>query len=135
MKSLKSAPDLIVLTEVNPKHSKYQRQVSEFQIQDYCALTSGFEEKGHRGILIYYRDSISILEQRMSSSFEEKLCVKLIIQKKILNILSIYRSPNSLSNNDDKFINMLEEFTLLRGDHLLLGDFNFPNIHWEQGNC
>lgn len=62
-KSLHKLPDIISLFEVNPKMTRYQHQISEFQIQGFQLLHAGFDIKGHRGIFIYCSEKLHITEQ------------------------------------------------------------------------
>ena len=51
--------------------------------------------------------------------------------KTSLHILCLYRSPNSSFENN-KLLNQLIRNTFLTGGKLLiLGDFNFPTINWN----
>ena len=128
-------PDLILLNEVNPKNSRFPQSISEYQLKGWQTLSSGFQEEGCRGLLLYYKESLSVIEINMKTLFQEKLCIRFLASRDFLNILLVYRSPNSLTENNELFINMLEEFMLLKGEHLLLGDFNFPEINWLTSSC
>jgi hypothetical protein len=39
-----------------------------------------------------------------------------------------YRSPDCSANGDKEFIEVIRKFT--RGDCVVMGDFNFPEIDW-----
>ena len=42
--------------------------------------------------------------------------------------------PNSSNMNNDKLLNLIEQVTEGNSSHiLLLGDFNYRNIDWQQG--
>ena len=42
----------------------------------------------------------------------------------------VYRSPNSSKQNDDALCNWVRG---MKGNRLILGDFNLPGIEWEVG--
>ena len=127
--------DLIFLNETNPKHSKSIHLLSEYQIHGRQILSCGFQKEGYRGIMLFYKESLLISEIVLETAFLEKLCVKVVTSYGLLNILMIYRSPNSSSENNDRLMRLLEEFFCLEGDHLLMGDFNFPDIDWLMTSC
>ena len=135
LKTLKEMPGIILLCEVNPKHMCQSYCASEFQIDGYQVLTSSFGMNGSRGLLVYYCDSLSISEFSLPSSFQEYLSFKLVAQGRIINFLLIYRSPTSTSANNELFIQLLWEFISVSGDHIIVGDFNFPEINWLSFSC
>lgn len=131
--SAKKVPDLIILVEVNPKHVKNMHAISEYQLSGYYVLGSGFGLNGYRGILLYYKDDISISELDLSSSFAERLAVKLTFQ--LMNVLIVYRSPNSSLENDEQLLHLLNEFSQPGAGFLIIGDFNLPDIDWDLTFC
>ena len=44
----------------------------------------------------------------------------------------VYRSPNSTKENDGK---LCEWMRMLKGQYLVIGDFNFPGVVWGEGKC
>ena len=56
-------------------------------------------------------------------------------REKIL-VGSIYRSGNDPAENDNLLLEKINEAGELAGDNriLILGDFNMPNINWEEGD-
>ncbi len=51
-------------------------------------------------------------------------------------ILAIYRSPNSTKDNNDSLTNLMRELNQCGYSHILaLGDFNFPEIKWNNGGA
>ena len=44
----------------------------------------------------------------------------------------MYRSPNSRIDNNDPLNQTIEDVRKLKGERLLLGHFNYPNINWEK---
>ena len=135
LKSMREAPDIIVLLETNPKYFTKMFCVSEFQIGGYQVITKGFANRSYRGIMLYYKEEHHISEVTLVTSFEEFLCIELALGNKLINLLAVYRSPHSSAVNNCLLISLLEEVILLRGDHVFLGDFNFPDINWSTHSC
>ena len=51
--------------------------------------------------------------------------------KTSLHILHLHRSPNSSSENNKLLTQLILNTSLIGGKLLILGDFNFPTIHWD----
>ena len=75
LKSMREAPDIIVLLETNPKYFTKMFCVSEFQIGGYQVITKGFANRSYRGIMLYYKEEHHISEVTLVTSFEEFLCI------------------------------------------------------------
>ena len=100
-------PDIIVITETWPKHSRYTGEEFEYKLKGYDL---------HRTALDAERD----------------ICIPLHQGDKLI-LCAIYRSPNSEDINNDKMYELLEEIQSIRSSHkLILGDFNFPGIYWSE---
>ncbi|ESO11765.1 hypothetical protein HELRODRAFT_166802 [Helobdella robusta] len=128
--SCRSAPKLIFLNEVNPKYYKIPPSLSEFQLNGYQVISKGFAVKDSRGLLVYFCNDLPIAELILSSSFHEYICVQLSLKLIKLKVLSLYRSPGSSDLNNILLLQLLDEFLKLPGFHLILGDFNLPDINW-----
>ena len=50
----------------------------------------------------------------------------------ILCIICVYRSPNSTIDNNDLLNQTIQEVSKLKGELLVVGDFNYPSISWEK---
>ena len=51
--------------------------------------------------------------------------------KTSLHILCLYSSPNSSSENNKVLGKLILNTSLIGGKLLILGDFNFPTINWD----
>ena len=49
-----------------------------------------------------------------------------------IRLHTVYRSPNSVEENDEKLCKWIRE---MRGTNVLIGDFNLPDIAWEDGRA
>ena len=76
--------------------------------------------KSSRMIEFYHNDT----------SFNQVVSVKIKNGCEDLILSVIYRSPNSSRVNDEALCNWMNG---LSGTNLLIGDFNYPDIDWENG--
>lgn len=112
-------------------------QESELQIEGYDIFTNIQEAK--RGVLIYTKSSLAASPSPMSDlcNFDEHCWCEIKLEgKDRLLIGCIYRSPNSNEENNSKLIQDLTKICSKSNSHVLIcGDFNYPNINWENGKC
>ena len=45
-----------------------------------------------------------------------------------LNIIAVYRSPNSREVNNSQLCNLIDN---VKSNTVLIGDFNYPKIDWD----
>ena len=129
-------PHIIGITEVKPKNKLCQVGAAEYsldEVGDYTQFTSIDPDKG-RGMIMYVRNDLSAKPIKLQTPFEENLFVEVKLNaNENLTVGLIYRSP---SNNDDTHQQQLREIILeassFKTNHMLLmGDFNYPHINWE----
>ncbi len=86
-----------------------------------------------RGICLYVHKSLTAVECSMSSAFEESVFATVHLpEDKRLLVGCVYRSPNTTQDNNIELGKLLQEVGGHSASHkLLLGDFNFPDIEWE----
>ena len=142
-------PHLVAVTEVVPKHSKLSTNGSELQIEGYTAWHNLDEIKGTespkaRGIVIYTQHGLDVhVEKVGTETMQEALFISIKLHKSKDSFLvgTMYRSPNSTSDNNDNLLKIIKSLgPVSKYSHiLLLGDYNFKNIDWESGlvsgNC
>ena len=64
-------------------------------------------------------------------SFFHACCKIEMSDKTSLHILCLYSSPNSSSENNKVLGKLILNTSLIGGKLLILGDFNFPTINWD----
>ena len=127
-------PDIICITESLPKNPLLAIQESELQLTGYNCHSNINEPSCHRGVVIYTKKilnavSINIMK---NNSVKEHVCCKMVLQDNFqLHVICIYRSPNSTDENNDKINNLIDVATNLKGDILIMGDFNYPKLNWQ----
>ena len=70
-----------------------------------------------------------------ASDFESAIFCDIKLNDKDNLLVGVcYRSPNSTAENNNKFFDMLNQLEKVSYSHtLLIGDFNFPEINWING--
>ncbi|KAK7108399.1 hypothetical protein V1264_016145 [Littorina saxatilis] len=126
-------PDVIAITEVKPKRSRYDVQECEIAVEGF-ELFHNMEKEG-RGIALYVKTSMKpALCEHLNSDFQEAIFVECQPESgDVLRIGLVYRSPNSSLDNATKLNELLMKAVEDKPEHLLiLGDFNYPQIDWNQ---
>ena len=120
-------PDIIGLTEVNPKSATWELTPSELEVNGYAL----FCNLNGRGSALYVKDGL----QAVSLSVSCKSSVWCTIQLKGRDTLLaavVYRSPGSTAPENESFIEQFETVMKERYSHIvIMGDFNYPEIDWE----
>ena len=125
-------PKIIIITEVNNKHTNTPPEKCFFNIPDFQMFEKNLTI-GHRGILIYIHNTIKdVIEVSASSNFEEYLLLSIQINKTERFVLCcIYRSDSGSDDNNNQLNELIKEITNLKSSHLLItGDFNYRDINW-----
>ncbi|ESO04081.1 hypothetical protein HELRODRAFT_173158 [Helobdella robusta] len=103
--------DLIVINEVNSKNVENSSwNINEFNLPGYSYLVSNFCKASCRGIMLYYKINLQLFSVQLDSIFDEYLCARINVRDQNLNLMVIYRSPNSSNDNNDNLIGVLNEF-------------------------
>ena len=132
-------PDIIALVETGTQEA----QDSPYYLPDECLYLDGYtlhrqdnsyEVKG--GIIIYTKDDLQISEppkklRNISSEFKEAKW--LVIKQQQQNILfgAVYRKGASNAHNNKLMRDMLTIAAKSYDNIMVCGDFNFPNINWD----
>ena len=123
-------PHIIVITEVNNKHTKVIPDPVIFNIEGYQM----HHQNVGRGIIIYIHQSIQdSLDIEAVTEFSEHKLVSIKIDKSTdFLIAAIYRSPSGTRANNDNLLELLKEINKMKQSHkLILGDFNYKEIDWN----
>ena len=126
-------PHLILITEVNKKNAKYTTETVIFHMKGYQFFHTNVGEKG-RGVAIYVQENIKdVLEITPKTKFSENKIVAINISKTSnLLIACIYRSESGSTINNENLLKLLKEIEEMKFTHkLVIGDFNYKHIDWE----
>ena len=90
-------------------------------------------DKLGRGVAIYSHKALAVTEVTLESTYQEAVSIKIKLEgSDCLQLLCIYRSPNSTDLNNDVLINDLPSIVDQRASHqVLIGDFNMPEADWK----
>ena len=130
-------PDLIALIEVKAKQLRFNRELYEFKLEGYSILEKNLgKDSTGRGLMIYVKNGIEYQEIKLETEFSEYISLKIINKQTNLFLTSVYRSPNSSKENNDKLMKLLSEIYRVSSTYkIIFGDFNFPNIDWNNYTC
>ena len=130
-----SRPDIIGITEVNPKNSAHPPSVSEYNLSEvgnYNMFHTNIGNSAKRGIVLYINSELDANEVKLTTNFEENVfvSVKLNIHDELL-IGVVYRSESGSALNNDSLNSIITEASKSGYKKILImGDFNYPNIDW-----
>ena len=124
-----SHPDIICITEVNPKNPQEDVTDEAYNIDGY----NMFKSNVGRGIIIYSAHHLLASELEVSTGYESSLWTNIQITKSHNIIVgAIYRSPSSDIDNNNNLIELLKEVSHFKHDHMVItGDFNLKQIDWS----
>jgi len=94
--SFQIKPDIIAITEINPKNISGTVVPSEFNLDGYNVYCQGLSDKYHRGLLVYVASYLEASVVNVPDTFSESmfLVVKFAGTPNRLLFGNIYRSPN-----------------------------------------
>lgn len=88
------------------------------------------KEHGRR-LLLYIQKAIQHDRDVFKKEATEYIVVKIRGKRDDVLLVSIYRSPNSDTDNNERVMALLEEISEYRSEHkVIVGDFNSPDIKW-----
>ena len=79
--AMEEKPDIIAITEVKPKNSRYGVTKAELQIEGYSMYTKNLECNEGRGIVIYLREQLSATPITGGVTGEEQLWLELRLDR------------------------------------------------------
>jgi hypothetical protein len=122
-------PDIIGVTEINPKNASWSITQQDLSIEGYN-LYVNFTG---RGSALYIKSNLGSTELIVKNCGEATVwCTVRLKKNDMLTIGVVYRSPNSTQQQNEQLEKMVEEITSNNSSHLLImGDFNYPEIDWE----
>ena len=127
-------PDIVIITELLPKNCDVSPTESEFSIKNYSIFSNIDDENCKRGVCVYIKDCLRATKKSAgmpSIEFGESVwCDVKLNRNDNLLVGGIYRSPNSTSENNDS-LNSFSSQLSMPSHVLICGDFNYPEINWN----
>lgn len=126
-------PNIVAITEVKSKNKSSGITLPELNIDGYTIYSNSLDEDGHRGVLIYVDNKLTVHPVELSHDFKEHIFITVTLCKgKQLLFGNIYRSPSSVTNNDDQLCEAVTSILGQKFEHVILvGDFNMPHVNWS----
>lgn len=135
LNTLDFKPNVIIITEVNPKKTIKGLQECEFIIKGYNLYSVNIGVENSRGVIVYVDVNYCSVEIDIDDNIKYSESIFVRIRDSNSNLLTIgafYRSPCSSKENNLQMLNRINYVCKnISGNLLLLGDFNFGNINWE----
>ena len=110
----------------------------QLYIDNYSVFRADREVSKNGGVLLYVHNSIII---DTSSTYDDNVCSAVICLSKSRKciISSVYRPPGSSDASFKNLVNFIQKFFYTHNNTseystLIFGDFNLPNIHWDELN-
>ena len=137
LKTTKRQPDIIAITEVKPKNSRYTLSQVDYKLDGYDAISCNLDCDVGRGLLIYAKTELNALSYDIDVDFSEHSFIQIrVLNNQMLTIGCVYRSPHSADSNNEKLNNMIHKLDNVRSPYkILIGDFNYGKINWESGTA
>ena len=105
-----SSPQVIAIQEIKPKHYRFERDILEYCIEGYEIFGKNLAKEEHgRGLLLYIQKGIQHDVVVFKEEATEYIASKIKGKSDDVLFVSIYRSPNSDTVNNEKLMAMLEE--------------------------
>jgi hypothetical protein len=83
------------------------------------------------GLLVYSKSGLALRKNdRFDNNEFNQFCAFTIMTAEPMNVIVVYRPPNSGRNNLTQLCNIIEN---MEQNSLAIGDFNLPDINWETG--
>ena len=127
-------PDIIILCETwcNPDISNDILQINGYYIENTLRKDRNDTVDGRGGgLLVYVKNGLTVLESDKTNNFNQYSSFDVFLsENRKKEIILVYRSPNSSSNNNESLCKLLEEMS---ESTIMIGDINFPGIKWKNG--
>ena len=124
-------PGIVALCEIKHKRPHMIWNEAQFNITGYN-MESRIQDQG-RGMIIYLKQHLSyklLLAEDITEGVQEVQMIELKLEEEKSVVCSVYRSPNSTRENNDKINSLLLKIAE-NDDFIIVGDFNYPNVDWN----
>ena len=127
-------PDIILLTEtwLNDSISNAALGLNGYTLQSELRSDKTTSANGiGGGLVVYTRTGLEVCRTDRFQQYEFTQFIEFEIEGK-LNIILVYRSPNSCPENTEELSRIIRG---MKSNTIIIGDFNLPGIDWEAGTA
>ena len=109
---------------------------TEIHIKNYSIFRSDRNERSHGGVINYIREDIAATTKELLA-YSNDMCEVLCLELKEANtiVMTVYRPPNCFQSRFqdvmEKINEIMEPYRHSSLEKVILGDFNFPGINWN----
>ena len=130
-------PDIIAITEVVPKNTRYTLNKADIELSGYELFPRNFSGSARRGVIIYVRKKLQAVEVDIDTEFKESVWEKLNLNGNDKLLFGcVYKSPSSNEANLTALNGLISKVCDMNFSHIVTtGDFNYPDIDWELWNA
>ena len=83
---------------------------------------------------MYVDKSLTVSQFHVNIEFDECLILQILcsMNNSVTTIATVYRSPNSSSDNNSKLLDLINYLNKqVVGKKQISGDFNYPSLNWS----
>ena len=127
-------PDIILLTEtwLNDSFNNVALSLTGYILQSDLRLDKSTSASGiGGGLVVYTKSGLEVCKTNRFEQYGFTQFTEFEVGRK-LNIVLVYRSPNSSLDNTEELSRMVQDMEV---NTLFIGDFNLPGIDWEAGTA
>ena len=126
--------DIVAICETLPKNNNCDNQDIKFVLEGYASI----QNNTGRGVVIFYKETLTVTD--IHCTVPSAIFCKIKTNNKgHFTFGLVYRSPNNTQDEDENLVSylhfLLEKVDPVKEKFVLLGDFNLPNIDWDQETC
>ena len=130
------SPDIISVTEINPKHTRVCLCEREIHLDGYTLYTNLHVPEKGRGVAIYVKENMTCSVYTPTARFQQSVWLDLVLENgQKARIGVVYRSPNSEPGANAELIEQIREVcndTPASMELIITGDFNCRDwIDWS----
>ena len=127
-------PDLIAISEVKPKTKKHHLELVHYALDGYDMDYVNLTDECGRGMILYISKMLdfNVIAPHKITTMKEAQFVEINMVGGKLLFCSVYRSPNSTTENNDALNTLLGHLSNYDYKYTVIaGDMNYPKIDWE----
>jgi len=124
-------PDVILITEINSKNKGSDTNWVP-KLKNYVSQV----DRSGRGVAVFVKTiGNSVFYDDKVYDYRPSIFGSVTVGKEKMEYGVVYRSPNNSSEDNEKLNTCVSTFCEKQGRKVIVGDFNYPGINWEEETC